>query len=68
MRNTGKQRELPLAFDRMEIDESSYQQIRSPEKLREVISFLLRMDQFKTYATPGIINYVYMDVLGKIYF
>ena len=34
MRNTGKQREPSLAFDRTEIDESSYQQIRSPEKLR----------------------------------
>ena len=68
MRNTGKQRELPLVFDRMEINESSYQQIRSPEKLREVISYMLRMDQFKTYATQGIINNVYMDVLGKVYF
>ena len=43
----------------------SYQEITSREKLLEVLSYLLRIGDFKQYAGKTILNNVYMDLRGK---
>lgn len=43
----------------------SYQKITSREKLLEVLSYLLRIGDFKQHAGKTILNNVYMDLRGK---
>ena len=55
----------PLKLDHIEFGDYSYQEITSKEKLLEVLSYLLRIGDFKQYAGKTILNNVYMDLQGK---
>ena len=55
----------PLKLDYIEFGDYSYQEITSKEKLLEVLSYLLRIGDFKQYAGKTILNNVYMDLRGK---
>ncbi len=55
----------PLKLDHIEFGNYSYQEITSREKLMEVLSYLLRIGDFKQYAGKTILNNVYMDLRGK---
>lgn len=55
----------PLKLDHIEFGNYSYQEITSKEKLLEVLSYLLRIGDFKQYAGKTILNNVYMDLRGK---
>lgn len=48
-----------------EFGDYSYQEITLKEKLLEVLSYLLRIGDFKQYAGKTILNNVYMDLRGK---
>lgn len=52
----------PLLFERLEFGEKPFQLIESEEKLNEVLSYLLRLGEFRQYADKTIINNVYMDL------
>ena len=52
----------PLALERLEFGEKPFRFIRSEEKLDEVLSYLLRLGEFKQYADKTVINNVYMDL------
>jgi len=54
-----------LKLDYIEFGDYSYQEITSKEKLLKVLSYLLRICDFKQYAGKTILNNVYMDLLGK---
>ena len=56
---------FPLKLDHIEFGDYSYQEITSKEKLLEVLSYLLRIGDFKQYAGKTILNNVYMDLRGK---
>ena len=43
----------------------SYQEITSKEKLLEVLSYLLRIGDFKQYVGKTVVYNVYMDLQGK---
>lgn len=55
----------PLKLDYIEFGNYSYQEITSKEKLLEVLSYLLRIGDFRQYARKTILNNVYMDLRGK---
>lgn len=55
----------PMKLDRIELGDYSYQEIVSQEKLLEVLSYLLRIGDYKEYAGKTVINNVYMDFKGK---
>lgn len=55
----------PLKLDRIEFGDYSYQEITSKKKLLEVLSYLLRIGDFKQYAGKTILNNVYMDLREK---
>ena len=55
----------PLKLDHIEFGDYSYQEITSKEKLLEVLSYLLRIGDFKQSAGKTILNNVYMDLRGK---
>ena len=55
----------PLKLDHIEFGDYSYQEITSKEKLLEVLSYLLRIGDFKQYAGKTILNNVYMDLRVK---
>ena len=55
----------PLKLDHIEFGDYSYQEITSKEKLLEVLSYLLRIGDYKQYAGKTILNNVYMDLRGK---
>ena len=55
----------PLKLDYIEFGDYSYQEITSKEKLLEVLSYLLRIGDYKQYAGKTILNNVYMDLRGK---
>ena len=50
----------PLKLNHIEFGNYSYQEITSKEKLLEVLSYLLRIGDFKQYAGKTILNNVYM--------
>lgn len=52
----------PLTFERLELPEKPLQFIRTEEKLDEVLTYLLRIGEFKQYAEKTVINNVYMDM------
>lgn len=52
----------PLTFERLELPEKPFRFIGSEEKLDEVLSYLLRLGDYKQYAEKTVINNVYMDL------
>lgn len=52
----------PLTFERLELPEKPFQFIRTEEKLSDVLSYLLRIGDYKQYAEKLVINNVYMDM------
>ena len=55
----------PLKLDHIEFGDYSYQEIMSQEKLFEVLTYLLRIGDFKQYAGKTSLNNVYMDLRWK---
>lgn len=55
----------PLKLDHIEFGDYSYQEITSEEKLEDVLSYLLRIRDFRQYAGKTILNNVYMDLCGR---
>ena len=55
----------PLKLDHIEFGDYSYQEIMSQEKLFEVLTYLLRIGDFKQYAGKTILNNIYMDLRWK---
>ena len=55
----------PLKLDHIEFGDYSYQEIISQEKLFAVLTYLLRIGDFKQYAGKTILNNVYMDLQWK---
>jgi hypothetical protein len=55
----------PLKLDHIEFGDYSYQEITSEEKLLEVLSYLLRIGNFRQYAGKTVSDNVYMDLQGK---
>ena len=55
----------PLQLDHIEFGDYSYQKIMSQEKLFEVLTYLLRIGDFKQYVGKTILNNVYMDLRWK---
>ena len=55
----------PLQLDHIEFGDYSYQEIMSQEKLFEVLTYLLRIGDFKQYVGKTILNNVYMDLRWK---
>jgi hypothetical protein len=55
----------PLKLDHIEFGDYSYQEITSEEKLLEVLSYLLRIGNFRQYAGKTVSNNVYMDLQEK---
>ena len=55
----------PLKLDHIEFGDYSYQEITSEKKLEDVLSYLLRIRDFRQYAGKTILNNVYMDLSGR---
>lgn len=55
----------PLKLDHIEFGDYSYQEIASEKKLEDVLSYLLRIRNFRQYAGKTILNNVYMDLSGR---
>ena len=55
----------PLKLDHIEFGDYSYQEITSEKKLEDVLSYLLRIRDFRQYAGKTILNNVYMDLRGR---
>ena len=55
----------PLKLDHIEFGDYSYQEITSEKKLEDVLSYLLRIRDFRQYAVKTILNNVYMDLRGR---
>lgn len=55
----------PLKLDHIEFGDYLYQEITSEEKLEDVLSYLLRIRDFRQYAGKTILNNVYMDLRGR---
>ena len=55
----------PLNLDHIEFGDYSYQEITSEKKLEDVLSYLLRIRDFRQYAGKTILNNVYMDLRGR---
>lgn len=55
----------PLKLDHIEFGDYSYQEITSEKKMEDVLSYLLRIRNFRQYAGKIILNNVYMDLRGR---
>ena len=55
----------PLKLAHIEFGDYSYQEITSEKKLEDVLSYLLRIRDFRQYAGKTILNNVYMDLRGR---
>ena len=55
----------PIKLDHIEFGDYSYQEITSEKKLEDVLSYLLRIRDFRQYAGKTILNNVYMDLRGR---
>ena len=55
----------PLKLDHIEFGDYQYQEITSEKKLEDVLSYLLRIRDFRQYAGKTILNNVYMDLRGR---
>ncbi len=56
-----KGRATPMTFEKMVLDETSYQSIISEEKLKEVLNYLLRLSEYRT-GMATVMNNVYLDL------
>lgn len=52
----------PLQFEYLEFGEKPFQFIESEEKLNEVLSYLLRLGEYRGYTEHLVGNNVYMDL------
>ena len=57
-----KKGSTPLRFEKISIDETCYQEIISREKFLEVLRYLHRVGEYKTYANKMVINNVYLRI------
>ena len=55
----------PLKLDHIEFGDYSYQEITSEKKLEDVLSYLLRIRDFRQYTGKTILNNEYMDLRGR---
>lgn len=60
-----KKGSTPLKFEQLGFGVYSYNEITSKEKLLQVLSYLLRIGEYETFAGKTIGNSVYMDIRGK---
>lgn len=60
-----KKGSTPLKLEQVEIEKDSYHEIKSEEKLLEVLYYLLRIGEYESYAGKTVGNNVYMDRKGK---
>ena len=60
-----KKGSTPLKFEQLGFGDYSYNEITSKEKLLQVLSYLLRIGEYETFAGKTIGNNVYMDIRGK---
>lgn len=60
-----KRGSTPLKLEQAEVGKDSYHEIKSEEKLLEVLSYLLRIGEYESYAGKTVGNNVYMDRKGK---
>lgn len=60
-----KKGSTPLQFEQLGFGDYSYNVIVSKEKLRQVLSYLLRIGEYEPFAGKTIGNNVYMDMQGK---
>ncbi len=60
-----KKGSTPLAFEQLGFGDYSYNEITSKEKLEQMLSYLLRIGDYKQYVEKTIMNNVYMDLKGK---
>ena len=65
-----KKGSTPLQFEQLNFGDYSYNEISSQEKLVQVLSYLLRIGEYKSFAGKTIGNNVYkykLDFAGKVY-
>ena len=60
-----KKGSTPLQFEKLNFGDYSYNEISSQEKLVQVLSYLLRIGEYKSFAGKTIGNNVYMDIKWK---
>lgn len=60
-----KKESTPLKFEQLGFGDYSCNEITSKEKLLQVLSYLLRIGEYETFAGKTIGNNVYMDIRGK---
>ena len=60
-----KKGSTPLKFEHLGFGDYSYNEITSKEKLLQVLSYLLRIGDYESFAGKTIGNNVYMDMRGK---
>ena len=60
-----KKGSTPLQFEQLGFGDYSYNEITSKEKLLQVLSYLLRIGEYESFAGKTIGNNVYMDMWGK---
>ena len=65
MERGSAERNCPLQFDRIEFGGDAYHEIVSSEKLREVLSYLLRTGRYRRFAGKTAGSNVYMDIKGR---
>ena len=65
MERESKKGSTPLAIEQLGFGDYSYNEITSKEKLEQVLSYLLRIGDYKQYVEKTIMNNVYMDLKGK---
>ena len=60
-----KKGSTPLQFEQLNFGDYSYNEISSQEKLVQVLSYLLRIGEYKPFAGKTIGNNIYMDIKWK---
>jgi hypothetical protein len=55
----------PLKYEKLFLDNDSYQEIANEEKLLEVLRYLHRIDEYRALASKMVINNVYTYMRGK---
>ena len=60
-----KKRTTPIQFEQLNFGDYSYNEISSREKLVQVLSYLLRIGEYKPFAGKTIGNNIYMDIKWK---
>lgn len=62
MERERKKGRCPLRFERLLLSDEPYKKIVSAEQLKDVISYLLRIKKYSSYATAMAMNNIYLDV------